>query len=329
MSDKVHKVAILGSGPAGLTAAIYAARANLSPVCIEGGDVTSKTDLPGGQLMLTTEVENYPGFPDGILGPELMEKFRKQAERFGTQFIGGRVVSCDLSKRPFTLQVHDTLQDTRATVLAHSVIVATGASAKYLGLPVEQKLLGHGVTTCATCDGAFFRKKQVVVVGGGDSAMEEANFLTRYADTVYVVHRRETFRASKIMIDRAKSNPKIKWKLNRAVVDIIADKKYLKAVELEGTEKDKGAKERLEVGPDGGLFVAIGHSPNSDIFGGQLALHDNGYIKLVDGSSRTSVEGVFASGDIHDHVYRQAITAAGAGCRAAIDAERWLEAQGL
>ena len=329
MSDEVHKVAIMGSGPAGLTAAIYAARANLSPVCIEGGDVASKTDLPGGQLMLTTEVENFPGFPDGILGPELMERFRKQAERFGTTFVGGRVVSADLSKRPFTLQVHDTLQDTRATVLAHSVIVATGASAKYLGLPAEQKLLGHGVTTCATCDGAFFRKKQVVVVGGGDSAMEEANFLTRYADTVWVVHRRETFRASKIMIDRAKANPKIKWKLTRAITDIIPDKTYLAAVELAGTEKDQGVRERLEIGPDGGLFIAIGHAPNSTIFGDQLALHDNGYIKLFDGSSRTSVEGVFASGDIHDHVYRQAITASGAGCKAAIDAERWLEQQGL
>lgn len=329
MADEVHKVAIMGSGPAGLTAAIYAARANLSPVCIEGGDVTSKTDLPGGQLMLTTEVENFPGFPEGILGPELMERFRKQAERFGTKFVSGRVVDVDLSQRPFVLQIHDTLQDTRSTLRCHALIVATGASAKYLGLPKEQELLGRGVTTCATCDGAFFRNKHVVVVGGGDSAMEEANFLTRYAHTVTVVHRRETFRASKIMLDRAKANPKIQWKLNRAVVDIIPDKRYLAAIELAGTEKDQGVRETLEIGPDGGLFVAIGHSPNTVIFGDQLALHDNGYIKVFDGTSRTSVEGVFAAGDVHDHIYRQAITASGAGCKAAIDAERWLELQGL
>lgn len=328
MADKVHKVAIMGSGPAGLTAAIYAARANLGPVCIEGGDVASKTDLPGGQLMLTTEVENFPGFPEGILGPELMERFRKQAERFGTHFVQGRVVDADLSKRPFELSVHNTLEDTRTTVRAHSVIVATGASAKYLGLPKEQELLGRGVTTCATCDGAFFRNKQVAIVGGGDSAMEEALFLTRYASTVWVVHRRETFRASKIMLDRAKQNPKIKWKLNRAVYDIVPDKRYLRALELAGTEKDAGLKETLELGPDGGLFVAIGHSPNTVVFGDQLALHDNGYLKVFEGS-RTSVEGVFAAGDVHDHVYRQAITAAGAGCKAAIDAERWLEQQGL
>ncbi|MBX3467994.1 MAG: thioredoxin-disulfide reductase [Planctomycetes bacterium] len=325
----MHKVAIMGSGPAGLTAAIYAARANLSPVCIEGGDIASKTDLPGGQLMLTTEVENFPGFPEGILGPELMERFRKQAERFGTQFVQGRVVEADLSKRPFTLEVHNTLEDTRSQVRCHALIVATGASAKYLGLPKEQELLGKGVTTCATCDGAFFRNKHVVVVGGGDSAMEEALFLTRYAHTVTVVHRRETFRASKIMVERAKDNPKIQWKLNRAIVDMEPDGRYLKAIELAGTEADQGARERLEIGPDGGLFVAIGHSPNSVVFGDQLALHDNGYIKIFDGTSRTSVEGVFASGDIHDHVYRQAITAAGAGCKAAIDAERWLEQQGL
>ncbi|MCO5171552.1 MAG: thioredoxin-disulfide reductase [Planctomycetes bacterium] len=329
MSDEVHKVAIMGSGPAGLTAAIYAARANLAPVCIEGGDIASKTDLPGGQLMLTTEVENFPGFPEGILGPELMERFRKQAERFGTQFVQGRVIEADLSARPFTLEVHNTLEDTRSQVRCHALIVATGASAKYLGLQKEQELLGKGVTTCATCDGAFFRNKHVVVVGGGDSAMEEALFLTRYAHTVTVVHRRETFRASKIMVERAKQNPKIKWKLNRAIVDMEPDARYLKALELAGTEADQGLRERLEIGPDGGLFVAIGHSPNSVVFGDQLALHDNGYIKIFDGTSRTSVEGVFASGDIHDHVYRQAITAAGAGCKAAIDAERWLEQQGL
>jgi thioredoxin reductase (NADPH) len=328
VSDTVHKVVILGSGPAGLTAAIYAARANLAPVCLEGGDVASKTDLPGGQLMLTTEVENFPGFPEGIMGPELMERFRKQAERFGTKFIPGRAVKADLSKRPFTIDIHDTMQDTRATVRGHSIIVATGASAKYLNIPAEKPLLGKGVTTCATCDGAFFKNKHVVVVGGGDSAMEEANFLTRYASQVTVVHRRDSFRASKIMLERAQKNPKIKWKTNRAVADIVADKRYLKELKLEGTGPDEGKKETLAIGPDGGLFIAIGHDPNSQIFKGQLALHESGYMK-IDHYSRTSVEGVFAAGDIHDSHYRQAITASGAGCKAAIDAERWLEAQGL
>jgi thioredoxin reductase (NADPH) len=329
MIDVVHKVAIMGSGPAGLTAAIYAARANLTPVCIEGGDISSKTDLPGGQLMLTTEVENFPGFPEGIMGPELMERFKKQAERFGTQFVKGRVVKADLRSRPFTLEVHDTFEDVRSTVKCQALIVATGASAKYLGLPKEKALLGRGVTTCATCDGAFFRNKHVVVVGGGDSAMEEANFLTRYAHTVTVLHRRDAFRASKIMLDRARGNPKIKWKTNRTIADIIPDKRYLQSLVLEGTGPDAGKRETLEVGPDGGLFIAIGHDPNSAVFQGQLALHENGYIKLLDETSRTSVEGVFASGDIHDFHYRQAITAAGAGCKAAIDAERWLEGQGL
>lgn len=329
MSDTVHKVAIIGSGPAGLTAAIYASRAKLSPVCLEGGDITSKTDLPGGQLMLTTDVENFPGFPDGIMGPELMALFKQQAERFGTTFVPGRVTSADLSKRPFVLEVDRQMEGTTETVRCESLIVATGASAKYLGLEAEQKYLGKGVTTCATCDGAFFRDKHVVVVGGGDSAMEEANFLTRFASKVTIVNRRETLRASKIMIERARANGKIDWKLNRVIKDIVPDERFLKQIVLSGTFEDEGVEETLEIGPNGGLFIAIGHSPNSQLFGEQLEMHDTGYLKTFDNTSRTSLEGVFAAGDIHDSHYRQAITAAGAGCKAAIDCEKWLEAHGL
>ena len=329
MADDVRKVVIIGSGPAGLTAAIYAARAKLEPVVIEGGDITSKTDLPGGQLMLTTDVENFPGFPDGIQGPELMERFKAQATRFGAELVGGRVVKADVTQRPFTIEVENQMEGTQRTLRTHTLIVATGASAKYLGIEPEQQYLGKGVTTCATCDGAFFRDKHVVIVGGGDSAMEEATFLTRFAHTVTVVHRRETFRASKIMLERARSHEKIKWKLNRTIVDIIPDERFLKALVLRGTEKDEGIEETLEIGPSGGLFIAIGHSPNVDLFQGQVELHDTGYMKTFDNTARTSVEGVFAGGDIHDSHYRQAITAAGAGCRAAMDAEKWLEAQGL
>lgn len=329
MTDTVHKVAIIGSGPAGLTAAIYASRAKLEPVCIEGGDITSKTDLPGGQLMLTTDVENFPGFPDGIMGPELMERFKAQAARFGTQFIPGRVIKADLSQRPFTLEVDRQMEGTKETIKCHSLIIATGASAKYLGLPSEQALLGKGVTTCATCDGAFFRDKHVVVVGAGDSAMEEATFLTRFASTVTIVHRREEFRASKIMVERAKANEKIKWKLNRVVKEVHGGERFLDALTLAGTGPDEGLEERLEIGPAGGLFIAIGHSPNAQIFEGQVDLYENGYMKVDGSTSRTSVEGVFAAGDIHDHHYRQAITASGAGCKAAIDCEKWLEAEGL
>ena len=328
MTEELRKLVIVGSGPAGLTAAIYAARANLSPLVIEGGDIASKTDLPGGQLMLTTEVENFPGFPEGIMGPELMERFKQQAARFKAEFRPGRVTKAELGSRPFRLEVEDTYGGTKWAVRARALVIATGASANYLGLPVEQKLLGHGVTTCATCDGAFFRNKKVAVIGGGDSAMEEANFLTRFASSVTVVHRRDGLRASKIMIERARQNPKIHWKLNRNVVDIIADKKYLQALVLQGTGPDEGKTERLELGPDGGMFVAIGHSPNAAAFKGQLELDAQGYIAVRGHTSLTSIEGVFAAGDIHDSHYRQAITASGAGCKAAIDAERWLEAQG-
>jgi thioredoxin reductase (NADPH) len=321
------KVVIIGSGPAGLTAAIYAARARLEPLVIEG-DPTSKTDPPGGQLMLTTEVENFPGFPEGIMGPELMDRFKKQAARFGAVYAPGLVKKVNVTKRPFELTYtnFDTGED--VTVHARTLIVATGASAKYLGIPAESKLLGKGVTTCATCDGAFFKNRAVAVVGGGDTAMEESNFLTRFASKVYVIHRREDFRASKIMLKRARDNPKIEFKVNRTVVDVLPDKRFLSKLVLAGTNKDVGKKEELEIGPSGGLFVAIGHSPNTQLFQGQVDLEDTGYLKVVGGTSLTSVEGVFAAGDVHDHHYRQAITAAGAGCKAAMDAEKWLEAQG-
>jgi thioredoxin reductase (NADPH) len=329
MSETVHKVAIIGSGPAGLTAAIYTSRAKLEPLCLEGGDLNSKTDLPGGQLMLTTDVENYPGFPDGIMGPELMDKFKQQAARFGTVFVPGRATKVDLSQRPFVIEVDKQLEGTQETFKAHSIIVATGASAKYLGIDAEKEFLGKGVTTCATCDGAFFRDKHVVVVGAGDSAMEEAIFLTRFANTVTIVHRREVFRASKIMVERARANEKIKWKLNRTVVDIQPDGRFLKSLTLAGQGPDEGVTETLDIGPNGGLFIAIGHSPNAELFAGQLEMHDTGYIKTKESTSLTSVEGLFAAGDIHDSHYRQAITASGAGCKAALDCEKWLEAQGL
>jgi len=308
----VREVVIIGSGPAGYTAAIYAARANLSPLLFQGMQ-------PGGQLTITSDVENYPGYADGVMGPKMMEDFQKQAERFGTEIRFEQVVDIDTSKRPFTLKTEfDTVQ-------ARSVIIATGASAKLLGLPAETELMGHGLSACATCDGAFFKQKHVLVVGGGDTAMEEANFLTRHAAKVTVVHRREDFRASKIMIDRAKANPKIEWLLNKAVVDVLShpDKKKVRAVLLEDTR----TKERMEQVCDG-IFIAIGHQPNSSIFAGKLAMDETGYITVKPGSTYTSVEGVFACGDVQDKTYRQAVTAAGSGCMAAIDAERWLEAQG-
>jgi thioredoxin reductase (NADPH) len=323
-----RKVVIIGSGPAGLTAAIYAARARLTPLIVEG-DPSSKTEPPGGQLMLTTEVENFPGFPEGIMGPELMERFKKQAARFGAEFVSGKVTRVDVTKRPFALHYTDFDTGEEKTTATHAVIVATGASAKWLGIGKDIALSGKGVTTCATCDGAFFKGRKVAVVGGGDTAMEEANFLTRYAEKVYVVHRRTEFRASKIMLKRAQDNPKVEFKTNRTVVDIIPEKRFLSKLVLAGTNEDEGKKEDLEIGPSGGLFVAIGHSPNVDLFKGQLELEENGYLKVRGWSSLTSVEGVFAAGDVHDHHYRQAVTAAGAGCKAAIDAERWLESKGL
>ena len=322
-----RKVVVIGSGPAGLTAAIYAARARLMPLVIEG-DPSSKIDPAGGQLMLTTEVENYPGFPEGVMGPELMERFKKQAARFGAEYVSGKVTAVDVKKRPFTLKYSDFDAGDEKTAQAHAVIVATGASAKWLGIGKDLQLSGKGVTTCATCDGAFFKNRKVAVVGGGDTAMEEANFLTRYADRVYVIHRRPEFRASKIMLKRARENPKIEFKTNRTVVDVLPDTRFLSKLVLAGTNEDEGKKEELAIGPSGGLFIAIGHSPNTLLFSGQLELEDTGYIKVTHGTSLTSVEGVFAAGDVHDHHYRQAITASGAGCKAAMDAEKWLEAQG-
>jgi len=296
---------IVGSGPAGLTAAVYAARANLHPVIIEGLGA-------GGQLMLTTDVENYPGFPEGIMGPDLMLRFREQAERCGTEFVTADADRVDLSGPLFTAAVGGTEYAGRA------LIISTGASAQMLGLPNEERLLGHGVSTCATCDGFFFREQHIGVVGGGDTAIEEALFLTKFAAKVTVVHRRDELRASKVMQDRAFANPKIEFAWNSIVEDVIGDTKL------------EGARVRNVVTGDvsdlavTGLFVAIGHIPNTDLFKGQLEMDENGYIATAGSSTRTSVDGVFAAGDVQDHVFRQAITAAGTGCMAAIEAERWL-----
>ena len=303
-------VAIIGSGPAGLTAAIYAARANLKPVVFAGRQY-------GGQLMLTTEVENYPGFPDGIMGPELMEHFRHQAERFGTTFHFDDVVRVDLSARPFRLWTEE------AEFSADTVIVATGASARWLGIPGEERLRGRGVSTCATCDGAFFREKEIFVVGGGDSAMEEANFLTRFGKEVALVHRSANFRASKIMLERARANPKIHFITNTVVDDVYdVSKGFVTGVRLKNLQT--GATYERDVD---GFFVAIGHIPNTQPFVGQLDLDPEGYI-ISHGGARTNISGVFHAGDVQDRTYRQAITASGAGCMAAIEAERYLEAEG-
>ncbi len=302
-----RQVVIIGSGPAGLTAAIYTARANLQPLLIEGVEA-------GGQLMLTTMVENFPGHRDGILGPDLMAEMRAQAEKFGTEIIQGNVTVVDVCARPMTIRTADT------EYTARTLIIATGATAKLLGLPVERTLMGHGVSTCATCDGYFFRGQEIAVVGGGDSAMEEAVFLTRFASKVTVVHRRDTLRASKFMQDKARANPKIAWLLDTEVDDIAGGEKG----EVSGMlVRNRTSGARTEV-PVSGVFVAIGHTPNTSLFRGQLDMDANGYIVTYEGA-KTSVDGVFACGDVADHIYRQAITAAGTGCMAALDAEHYLE----
>lgn len=315
----IRDVAVIGSGPAGLTAAVYLARADLHPLVI-AGEPSSTSDQPGGQLMLTTEVENFPGFPEGVLGPDLMERFRVQAERFGAEIVTAKVSRVDLGSQPFGVWTDDP-GHAEPDHRVRSVIIATGARALTLGVPGEAKLTGHGVSTCATCDGFFFRDQPIAVVGGGDSALEEATFLSRFASSVVVVHRRRQLRASKIMQGRAFADPKISFVYDAVVTEILGDDKLtgLRLVDIV-----TGEARELAVG---GCFIAIGHAPNTDLFAGQLKMDGAGYIRTLDGSS-TSVAGVFACGDVQDHVYRQAITAAGSGCMAALDVDRYLAAQG-
>jgi thioredoxin reductase (NADPH) len=319
MSSRHAKVVIIGSGPAGYTAAVYAARANLEPILFEGGGGTIEPiTIPGGQLMITTEVENYPGFPKGVRGPELMDLFKAQAERFGTRIVTADVTAVDFSQRPFRVTSGDAEFD---ETLADAVIIATGASAKWLGIPSEKTFTNYGVSACATCDGALFKGRDLVVVGGGDTAMEEATFLTRFATKVLLVHRREEFRASKIMIERAHRNPKIEFVTSTAVEEILGSlpRPGVTGVRLRDTRS--GAQRTIDAG---GVFIAIGHEPNSGLFKGILDMDPNGYLLTNPGSTATKIAGVFACGDVADHVYRQAITAAGTGCMAAIDAERFL-----
>lgn len=305
-----HKAIIIGTGPAGLTAAIYLARANMSPLVIEGIQ-------PGGQLTTTTEVDNFPGFPDGITGPELMDNMRKQALRFGATIQSGRVSEVDMSKRPFTLFLEDGSQ-----LSADSLIISTGATAKKLGIPGESDNIGKGVSTCATCDGFFFRNKKIIVIGGGDTAMEEAQFLTRFASEVRVVHRRDDLKASKIMQDHARGNQKVAWSLNRTPLEVVAGP--LGVTGLKVLNNVTGEEELLEAD---GIFLAIGHTPNTSFLGGQLPTDELGYLQVIPGTSQTTVPGVFACGDVQDRIYRQAITSAGSGCMAALDAERFISEQ--
>ena len=306
-----HKGIILGSGPAGLTAAIYLARASLAPVLIHG-------PLPGGQLTTTTDVENFPGFPEGIMGPDLMQNMEKQAVRFGTQVIVDLVTKADLSKTPYSLETQSGQKFT-----CDSLIISTGANAKLLGLPKEKELMGYGVSTCATCDGAFFKNQVIAVTGGGDSACEEANFLSRFGSKVLLIHRRDTLRASKIMQDRVFNNPKVTVLWNKVITDVEGDKQSgVKALKLKDTQS--GVEESVEAAA---LFVAIGHTPTSNLFKGVIEMDENGYIITGHNSTKTNIEGVFACGDVQDHIYRQAITAAGSGCMAALEAERWLESK--
>ncbi len=313
-----RQVVIVGSGPAGLTAAIYAARAQLSPLVIEG-EPSSTSDQPGGQLMLTTEVENFPGFVNGIMGPELMQAFREQAARFGADYVTAKASKVDLSHRPFGVWVGDP-DAPEPTYTADALIISTGAQSLMLNLPNEERLLGYGVSTCATCDGFFFRGREIAVVGGGDSALEEALFLTRFADKVTVIHRRGELRASKVMQQRAFAHEKITFLWNTSVIDVLGEN-TVSGVRVRNNESEEESV--LEIS---GLFVAIGHQPNTGLFKGQLEMEENGYLRTFDGT-RTNVDGVFACGDVQDHRYRQAITAAGSGCMAALDVERWLEDQ--